>query len=160
MRRAFPLLASALAGVIAVSGAAFAQAVAPQQAPGQPATTAAAQPVETRIVKAEVERKGRGGADIYLGAYLTLSKDCKVGANPRLEVPEQPKGGKVVTRPNALNLRQVPGAPRNNCIGTSPYALGVFYRPERRFKGEDTFLFKIVYPTGEIREVTAKVTVQ
>jgi len=54
----------------------------------------------------------------------------------------------------------VPGAPKTNCIGTSPYGVGVFYRAERRFKGEDTFVYRVVYPTGDVREVSAKVVIQ
>ncbi|KAF0230410.1 MAG: hypothetical protein FD175_1732 [Beijerinckiaceae bacterium] len=143
-------------------GVAAAQSVAPQvpggqQAPAAPASAAAG---ETKIVKSEVERKGRTGVDTFLATYLTLSKECKVGVNPRVEVTTQPKNGKINFRPNAINLRAVPGAPRTNCIGTSPSGLGVFYRAERRFKGEDTFVYRVIYPTGDIREVSAKVVIQ
>ena len=54
----------------------------------------------------------------------------------------------------------VPGAPRTNCIGTSPSGLGVFFRPERRFAGTETFSFKIIYPDGDIREVAAKIVIE
>lgn len=151
------VLLGGLLSVVAVLPAG-AQSIAPQS-PAAPTTPAAAsEPPKT--VKTEVERKGRAGLEVFIGTYLTLSKECKVGVNPKLEIPEQPKHGKLHTRPNAINLRAVPGAPRTNCIGTSPYGLGVFYRSERRFKGEDVFTFRLVYPTGDIREVTTKVVVQ
>jgi hypothetical protein len=128
---------------------------------GQPAPAPATTPAgEAKTVKSEVQRKGRTGFDTFLSTYLTLSKDCKVGANPRVEVTTQPKNGKITMRPNAINLRAVPGAPKTNCIGTSPYGVGVFYRAERRFKGEDTFVYRVLYPTGDIREVSAKVVIQ
>jgi len=157
----FPVLrAAVVAGVVSFGLTAAAQSVAPQ-VPGAPppaATPAAAG--EAKIVKSEVERKGRTGFDTFLATYLTLSKECKVGVNPKIEVTTQPKNGKVNTRANAINLRAVPGAPRTNCIGTSPSGVGVFYRAERRFKGEDTFVYRIIYPTGDIREVSAKVVIQ
>lgn len=157
----FPVLrAAVVTGVLSFGLAAMAQSVAPQ-VPGAPPP--AATPVaagEAKIVKSEVERKGRTGFDTFLATYLTLSKECKVGVNPRIEVTTPPKNGKVNTRANAINLRAVPGAPRTNCIGTSPSGIGVFYRAERRFKGEDTFVYRIVYPTGDIREVSAKVVIQ
>lgn len=153
----FPVLrAAVVAGVLSFGLAATAQSVAPQ-VPGAPPPAAAG---EAKIVKSEVERKGRTGFDTFLATYLTLSKECKVGANPRIEVTTQPKNGKINTRANAINLRAVPGAPKTNCIGTSPNGVGVFYRAERRFKGEDTFVYRIVYPTGDIREVSAKVVIQ
>lgn len=155
-------MGAALAGCISLAAAGFAQAqaIAPQ-APGSPAPAVATAPAaEIKIVKSEAERKGRTGLEVFIGTYLTLSKECKVGVNPKLEIPQPPKHGKLNTRPNAINLRQVPGAPKTNCIGTSPYGLGVFYRSERKFKGEDAFVFRLVYPNGDIREVTTKVQVQ
>lgn len=166
-RPALALRVAAFAGFCCLAGVAHAQAVQPQvpgfQPPpastGQPATPAAAAG-EAKIVKSEVERKGRIGFDTFLSTYLTLSKECKVGANPKVEVTTPPKNGKINIRPNAINLRAVPGAPKTNCIGTSPYGVGVFYRAERRFKGEDTFVYRVVYPTGDVREVSAKVVIQ
>ncbi|OYU48578.1 MAG: hypothetical protein CFE31_08965 [Rhizobiales bacterium PAR1] len=166
---ALALRVASLAGFCALAGAAHAQAIQPQapgtQTPGfqsLPASTGqpAAAPSEVKIVKSEVERKGRIGFDTFLSTYLTLSKECKVGANPKVEVTTPPKNGKINIRPNAINLRAVPGAPKTNCIGTSPYGVGVFYRAERRFKGEDTFVYRVVYPTGDVREVSAKVVIQ
>lgn len=148
------------AGLLLTPATASAQAVAPQVPGLQPLSGATQPKPEPRIVKTEVERKGRIGREVFISTYLTLSRECKVGPNPRLETMEAPKNGKLYTRPNAINLRAVPGAPRTNCIGTSPYGLGVFYRPERRFKGEETFVFRIVYPDGDIREVSAKVIVE
>lgn len=151
------------AGLLLAPATASAQAVSPQVPGLQPLsqTAPANQPKpEPKIVKTEVERKGRIGREVFISTYLTLSRECKVGPNPRLDTTEAPKNGKLYTRPNAINLRAVPGAPRTNCIGTSPYGLGVFYRPERRFKGEETFQFRIVYPDGDIREISAKVIVE
>jgi hypothetical protein len=148
------------AGVLLAPVGAMGQAVTPQVPGLQPLSNAQQPRPDPKIVKTEVERKGKVGREIFISTYLTLSRDCRVGANPKLDVPEPPKNGKLYTRPNAINLRAVPGAPRTNCIGTSPYGLGLFYRPERRFKGEETFLFKIVYPDGDIREVSAKVIVE
>lgn len=153
----------ASAGLMLLPALAWGQAVAPQ-APGQPPPVLGGQATppnpEAKTVKTEVERKGRVGREIFISTYLTLSKECKVGPNPRLDVTTPPKNGKVYTRANAINLRAVPGAPRTNCIGTSPSGLGVFYRPERRFSGEETFAFRIVYPGGDIREVAAKIVVE
>lgn len=154
-----------IAGLL-LAGTASAQTVAPRPSAAPPAAPAPASTpapppaADAKIIKSEVQRKGRTGYETFIATYLTLDKNCKVGPNPKLETPEPPKNGKLATRPNAINLRAVPGAPRGNCIGTSPYGLGVFYRADRRFKGEDTFVFHIVYPNGDIREVSAKVTIQ
>lgn len=127
--------------------------------PAAGATTPAAK-ADTEVIQTEVERTGRMGRDVIFATYLTLSKDCRVGASPRVEFPVPPKTGKVGTRTSAINLRAVPGAPRKNCIGTSPNGVLVFFRPERRFKGEETFTYRVVYPDGATREVQAKAIVQ
>lgn len=155
-----PGLAALLVSSVLGSWSANAQTITPQ-APGAPAPGAApATLAEPKIVKAEVERKGRVGREVILGTYLTLSKECKVGATPKIEYPAPPKSGKMVTRTSAINLRHVPGAPRGNCIGTSPNGILVAYRPDRRFSGEETIVFKVVYPDGDAREVTAKIVIQ
>jgi hypothetical protein len=155
VRSAFLIGLSGIFGVFALP--VLSQTSSPQPQGATPVVSASP---EAKIVKTEVERKGRLGMDTFLGTYLTLSKDCKVGANPRLEIVTPPKNGKVVNRPNAINLRAVPGAPRGNCIGTSPYGLGIFYRADRRFRGEDLTVFRLVYPEGDIREVSAKIVIQ
>lgn len=151
--------------LLVLSGVAHAQAVAPRvpgQAPAGAAAPAAAPApvVEGKTTQVAVERKGRSNSDIYLGTYLSLDRDCKVGAAPRFEMVTEPKNGKLRTRANAINLRDVPGAPRRNCIGTSPSGVGVFYRSDRKFSGEVEAIFRMVYPNGDKREITAKITVQ
>jgi hypothetical protein len=158
-----PVVIAALCGT-GLAAPALAQAVAPQPLAQQQAPQAAgtgAQPAAApKVTHVDVERKGRIGHDVFLGTYLSLDKECKVGAAPRIEFTTNPVGGKMRTRTNAINLRDVPGAPRRNCIGISPTGLAVIYRGERRFKGEEKIVFKVIYPNGDIREVNAKVVVE
>lgn len=148
-----PACLPGLALILALSAPAMAQ-TAPAPAP------AAASAAEPNVVKTEVERKGRTGFEIFLGTYLTLDKACKIGPTPKIEYPTPPKNGKMTTRTYPINLRQVPGAPRGNCIGTSPNGIAVIYRSDRKFRGEEAIVFRVVYPAGDAREVTAKVIVQ
>jgi hypothetical protein len=113
-----------------------------------------------KVIKAEGERKGRTGTDIFLGTYLTLSADCKVGPNPTIEFTAAPKNGITKLRTYPINLRDVPGAPKRTCIGTSPRGAAAVYRSNPRFKGEDHLSFVVRYPNGDTREVSMKVTVQ
>jgi len=162
-----PTMIAALVGAgltsFGVASPVLAQAVEPQtlnQRLSQ-AAGASAQPAPApKVTKVDVERKGRIGHDVFLGTYLSLDKECKVGATPRIEFTTNPTGGKMRTRTNAINLRDVPGAPRKNCIGISPTGLAVIYRGERRFKGEEKIVFKVIYPNGDMREVNAKVVVE
>jgi hypothetical protein len=137
---------------------------APAQAPATPApkavatTTTAANGAKT--THTEVERKGRAGYDVFLGTYLTLSADCKVGASPEITFTEQPRNGTTKIRTYPINLREVPGAPKRNCIGTSPKGVAAVYHAKPRYKGEDKLVFKVTYPNGDSREVSVKLTVQ
>lgn len=149
--------------ILPMAGLILAVIAASSAATGQTAPVAPPQPVaagEPKVTATEVERKGRTGFDILLGTYLTLDRDCKIGQPPVLSQPTEPKGGKLRTRPGPINLRDVPGAPRRNCIGVSPNGLAIVYRAERRFRGEDLAVFRLTYPNGDIREVTAKIIVQ
>lgn len=154
------LALGALLGV----GEASAQSIMPVPRPPAPAAGAPAAPAVAAHVPVttpvEVARKGRPNSDIFLGVYLTLDRDCKVGATPKVEFSGDPKSGKLRTRPHPINLRDVPGAPRRTCIGTSPNGQAVIYRPDRRFRGEDKIEFRVVYPNGDIRAISATVTVE
>lgn len=158
------LLASALAVIAATAfsqNAAQAQAIitVPPSVTAQPASTP--EPAgEGKVTTTSTERKGRTASDIFLGVYLSLDKECKIGPAPKLEFPTPAQHGKVFTRNFPINLRDVPGAPRRNCIGTSPSGMAVIYRSAPKFKGEETIVFKLTYPNTDIREVSAKVIVQ
>lgn len=132
-----------------------------------PATPAVSQTAATdkaagtpKASHAEVERKGKTGYDIFLGTYLTLSADCKVGNSPEITFPEAPKNGVTKIRTYPINLRDVPGAPKRTCIGTSPKGVAAVYQSKARFKGEDQLRFKVAYPNGDTREVSVKILVQ
>ena len=147
------------------AGPACAQSITPVPRPATPpagATTAqpAAAPHTPVITKTEATRKGRTDQDVFLGVYLSLDRECKVGAAPRFEFTTHPLKGKVRTRNHPINLRDVPGAPRRTCIGTSPGGQAVIYRSERRFKGEEKIGFRVLYPNGDVREVSAVVTIE
>ncbi|MCA0407187.1 MAG: hypothetical protein LCH39_13675 [Proteobacteria bacterium] len=180
MARNFSVKASMVGLALVVPALAQAQSITPganrnapapgtltppaQSAPATPATAqtsatdkAAAGPKATH---AEVERKGRTGYDIFLGTYLTLSADCKVGNSPEITFPEPPKNGVTKIRTYPINLRDVPGAPKRTCIGTSPKGVAAIYQSKARFKGEDQLRFKVSYPNGDTREVSVKILVQ
>jgi len=143
------------AAFLGVTGV-VAQSITPVPRPAAPAA-AAHTPVTTPV---EVTRKGRPGSDIFLGVYLTLDRECKVGSTPRVEFAGDPRSGKLRTRPHPINLRDVPGAPRRTCIGTSPNGQAVIFRPDRRFRGEEKLEFRVVYPNGDVRAVTATIMVE
>lgn len=135
-------------------------AVPPQQAPASAATgPQQAQPDASKIVHVEVTRRGRANSDIFMGVYLALDRECRVGGPPRIEFTSPPANGRMKTRNHPINLREVPGAPRRTCIGTSPNGVAVVYRADPRFRGEDQVVFRAFYPNGDIREVTARVTI-
>lgn len=115
---------------------------------------------EGKITKTSAERQGKTATEIFLGVYLTLDKECKIGAAPKLEFPTPPQNGKIHTRNFPINLRDVPGAPRRTCIGTSPSGMAVIYRSDRKFKGEENVVFRLTYPNKEVREATVKIIVQ
>jgi hypothetical protein len=113
-----------------------------------------------QVVTSEATRTARQGIDALLATYLTLDKECKIGDEPKIEPIEGPSNGIIRMRPQPINLRDVPGAPRRNCVGTSPSGIGVFYRANRKFKGEDRVRLRITYPEGHQREITLTITVK
>jgi hypothetical protein len=150
--RHWPWIGRALIAAFAalIAGAGLAQPAASLPGPAEP----------SRLTKTSIERKGRSGRDILLGTYLTLEPECRIGPAPALDVPDPARNGSIVTRPMAINLREVPGARPRGCVGTSPSGLGLFYRADRRFKGEETITYRLTYPDGSIREVRATIRVE
>ncbi len=154
-------------GFLALIGAngAFAQSITPvprpaNPAPAAPASTASVPAAAPVVTPVEVTRKGRPNSDVFLGVYLSLDRDCKVGPTPKVEFAGDPKSGKLRTRPHPINLRDVPGAPRRTCIGTSPNGQAVIFRSDRRFRGEEKIEFRVVYPNGDVRAVSATITIE
>lgn len=158
--------------LVSVSGAALAQT--PAAAPKAPGFTAppaagtisapqpapAAQPAVVDVSTATVSKTAKPDRDVFIGSYITVDKTCKVGATPTVEFTQQPANGRLKTRREAVNLQHAPGVPRNKCLGVSPSGIAVIYRSKPRVKGEDTFAYKVTYPDGRVREVTATVTLQ
>ncbi len=127
------------------------------------ATPPMAQPVAgavPEISSIEVQKAGKAGRDVYIGSYITVDRTCKVGPTPKVEFTTQPKNGKLRTLPDAMNLTQAPGIPRNKCLGVSPTGIAIRYRSNPRFKGDDTFVYMVTYPDGRQREVKGTVAVQ
>lgn len=161
MRRMMIVVPALLAGMVAASAQSITPVPRPQQGQATPpAAQAAVTPRQPVVTKTEVARKGKPNSDVFLGIYLTLDRDCKIGEAPKVTYSLEPKHGKMRTRPHPINLRDVPGAPRRTCIGTSPNGLAVLYRADRRFKGEEKIIFSLTYPNGDTREVSATVTVE
>ncbi|CAN1492333.1 hypothetical protein MCEMSEM23_00229 [Rhabdaerophilaceae bacterium] len=141
----------------------FAQSITPVPRPpvqGGAAGQASATPHTPVVTKSEATRKGRTEQDVFLGVYLSLDRECKIGDAPKFEFTLNPLKGKIRTRSHPINLRDVPGAPRRTCIGTSPSGQAVIYRSDRRFKGEETVGFRVIYPNGDVREVSVALTIE
>lgn len=163
--------------LMALSGAAFAQTavqprVPPSTVPGAPPagftappqagtlTPPAAAPVIADVSSVTVTKTAKADRDVFIGAYLTIDKTCKIGATPTIEFTQQPANGKIRTRRDAINLQHAPGVPRGKCLGVSPAGIAVIYRSKARMKGDDTFTYKAIHPDGRVREVSGTVTVQ
>lgn len=126
----------------------------------QPPDPAGAVPAPTSVTSVEVKRTIKAGREAFIGSWLSVGPDCKVGETPKIEVISKPENGELRTRPAALNIRDAPGAPRRGCVGVSPRAIAVAYRPKWRFKGEDKAQFRVTFPDGRVREVSAIIEVQ
>lgn len=143
-----------------VPGAPPAGFTAPPQAGTLTPPAAPAAPVIADVSSVTVTKTAKADRDVFIGAYITIDKTCKIGATPTIEFTQQPANGKIRTRRDAINLQHAPGVPRSKCLGVSPAGIAVVYRSKPRMKGDDTFAYKAIYPDGRVREVSGTVTVQ
>lgn len=123
-----------------------------------PATAASGNPADH--TEAEVKKTAKTGRDLFIGAYITVDKACKVGKQPTISVTQPPANGTARTRRDAFNLAFAPGVPRNKCLGVSPDGIAVMYVSKRAFKGEDSFSYVVTFGDGRTRTVKAAITVQ
>lgn len=144
---------------LTLSGVAFAQSKGfkepPKAEPAYEVSTNAAD-----HTTADVAKTAKTGRDIFIGSYITIDKTCKVGKQPQIEFIDQPANGAIRKRRDGFNLTQAPGVPRNKCLGVSPEGIAVMYVSKPRFKGDDTFKYKVLFPDGRTRTVKVAVTVQ
>ena len=129
-------------------------------AAAQPAAPAAAADPVPEVTTTEVQKQAKTGRDLFIGSYIQVDRTCKVGPTPKVEYPVPPKNGVLKTRPMPFNLGTAPGVPRRKCLGVSPAGIAVYYQGKWRFKGEDAFVYRVLFADGRVREVKGAVTVQ
>jgi hypothetical protein len=162
------LILAALLVPLAVGAAAQTQstqpAAPPAPAPGFASPAAATAPgaasASGETTTTEVQKQAKTGRDVFIGSYIQVDRTCKVGPTPKIEQPTPPKNGVIKTRPMPINLQTAPGVPRNKCLGVSPSGIAVYYQGKWRFKGDDAFVYRVLFADGRIREVKGSVTVQ
>lgn len=111
-------------------------------------------------VTAETQKTTKTGRDLFIGSYISVDKTCKVGKQPQIEFLTQPTNGSVRKRRDSFNLSNAPGVPRNKCLGVSPEGNAVMYISKPKYKGEDSFSYKVRFSDGRTRTVKAAITVQ
>jgi hypothetical protein len=96
-----------------------------------------------------------------VGSAATYGPDCTAGKIPELKIRQAPKHGKVSFEVISTQLSEQAG----RCAGKNVMAALVIYRPDKGFRGEDTFKVGFVmrmYTSGatDIRNVVDKYIIE
>jgi len=94
-------------------------------------------------------------ADINVGIFASIRKNCTAGPPPTIRLASPPAHGKLTVKQGhvrATNLRQ--------CLATDLPAFVAFYRAKPDFVGQDTFTLEVVGANGksELQNITVVIS--
>lgn len=79
------------------------------------------------------------GADLRLGVFAVVRKDCSTGEAPEIRISRAPMHGIIVLQSVTLSTKRVQNCP----VVTAP-ARQITYRPTPGFTGQDEVTFDVV----------------
>lgn len=107
-------------------------------------------------VDTQVERDG----GVFLGPFSTTSARCRKTGDSRAWIVEAPRYGRVAIIRQKGEIAFEEGAPFAHCNDRTLSGTTIRYRPYRGFAGDDTFVFQIRFPDGEVRAKRVNVHVE
>jgi len=107
-------------------------------------------------VDAQVERDG----GVLLGPFSTTSAHCRKTGDSRAWILERPRYGQVAIIKHKGEIAFEEGEPYAHCNDRALTGTTIRYRPSRGFVGDDTFVFTVRFPDGEVRAKRVNVHVE
>ena len=99
--------------------------------------------------------KGKSAANINVGIFASIHKNCTPAPLPTVRLLVPPTHGHVTVKQGRLRATNV-----KNCLAIESPAFVAIYRSERGFVGQDLFTFEIISQNGksQFQKVTVTVT--
>jgi hypothetical protein len=100
------------------------------------------------------------GREARVAAPHSVQADCTSGQRPEVRLATPPASGSVRLEPIALVVNRKKGDERALCNGKRVDAIGVFYRSNAGFVGQDRVVIEWDLKTGSVRRSTIVVEVR
>jgi hypothetical protein len=100
------------------------------------------------------------GKETRVAAPHSVQADCTSGQRPEVRVATPPSSGSIRLAPIALVVNRDKSDARANCNGKQVDAVGVFYRSNAGFVGQDRAVIEWDTKTGSVRRSTVVVEVR
>ena len=99
--------------------------------------------------------KGKSAANINVGIFASIHKNCTPAPLPTVRLVAPPAHGRVTVKQGRLRATNV-----KNCLAIESPAFVAIYRSERGFVGQDLFTFEVISQNGksQLQKVTVTVT--
>jgi hypothetical protein len=98
--------------------------------------------------------KGKPAANINVGIFASIHKNCTPAPLPTVRLLVPPAHGRVTVKQGRLRATNV-----KNCLAIESPAFVAIYRSERGFVGQDLFTFEIISQNGKSQLQKVTVTV-
>lgn len=112
------------------------------------------------IYRGEMQRVAEAGRPVLLWGDVSLTPECAIAGDTRLEVIAQPTHGFITVDPGRLYAVYPEGDRRSVCSGRLVDGVLAHYTAERAYAGVDQAVLRGVTSEGEVHEVTVDITVQ
>jgi hypothetical protein len=100
------------------------------------------------------------GIEARVAAPHSVQADCKSGQRPEVRIASPPSSGRVRLEPIAFVVNRKKGNERAHCNGKQVDAIGVFYRSNEGFVGQDRAVIEWDAKTGTVHRSTIVVDVR
>ncbi|MDI1346065.1 MAG: hypothetical protein PSV22_18465 [Pseudolabrys sp.] len=132
-------------------------------------TTGAAQEKKKPATKADISkarsdttfnREIFSGSESRIAAMNNVNIDCTSGPVPSLRIVTPPKNGQHRLEEIAYLVDRPAGNSRANCNGKPVTAVGVFYKSNADYVGQDNIVIDVDFKSGTVRRYNFKITVR
>jgi hypothetical protein len=109
--------------------------------------------------RGELQKAVYAGRASQLWGDVSLTRDCEIAGETKLEVVAEPAHGVAVIKPGRMYAVYPEGDPHAACSGRLVDGMLAIYTPERGYTGVDQAVLRGTNANGDVRLVTVDITV-
>ena len=112
------------------------------------------------IVQAQLTGTAASGHPVRIYYAYATNPDCSSQGQPVIKLAQAPQHGKVTISRGGVFPNFPASNIRNACNRRRVSGLEVYYVSQRGYTGTDTAAFEVIFPDGQLRQLTVFINVR